>query len=228
MKKTKITLMAQTILQLDAGSYPCVVDGGDTYILLHQSEAGEEVVAHKSAPNNAQAEKPAPPAKKEAANDSVDDPSTWTDEEMLAMPTEDLMQVIEDNGIELSKNGKNTNKKLRTAILDHYNGGGSVADDTREEEEEEAPAPARRRAVAKPAEVEIPKEDWDDLEIDTLVKAKLDMEGAEGEKLWEAKIVGWKKPAGSKTEELHVFFIEDGQEDYLREGDKLYEHSVTL
>lgn len=96
---------------------------------------------------------------------------------------------------------------------------------------EEAPAPAPARSARRTPEPEpeatepelIPEENWGDLEIGTKVYAKLDMgEGGDNDKLWEAEIVGWDKPKGSKVEVLYVKFAEDGQEDYLREGDELY------
>ena len=75
---------------------------------------------------------------------------------------------------------------------------------------------------------EIPESEWGNLKEGDMVLAKLNMDGDEGEKLWEAEVVGWKKPKGGTEEKLYVFFTEDEQEDYLREGDKLFEWQEEL
>jgi len=176
MRKTKVTLLAQTILQIEAGTHEAIREGGNLYILLQQEEGidgGSE---------------DAPEPKKEVAKAPV---------KAKATPTAKAPEV---------------------------------ADDT--EEEEEAPKKATASRSKKPAPkpepvdadapVEIPEEDWGDLEEGTPVLCKLDMEGEDGDKLWEAEIVGWKKPKGSRDEKLYVKFVEDDQEDYLRDGDKLF------
>ena len=107
----------------------------------------------------------------------------------------------------------------------------SVADDTKKA----APAP-RTRAAAAPAaaapeaeeKVLIPEDDWGTLNEGDAAYAKLNMEGEDGEKFWDVTIIGWKKPKGSKEDKLYVKFEEDGAEDYLREGDELYEFSTEL
>lgn len=182
MRKTKVTLLAQTILQIEAGTHEAVRDGGNLYILLQQEEGIEDGGSSEDAPEPKKATAKAPaktPAKAPAKAE--------------------------------------------------------VVDDTQEEEEEQAPAPKKatapsraKKPAPKPEPVEtdepqeIPEDEWGDLEAGTSVFAQLDMEGEDDEKLWEAEIVGWKKPKGSRDEKLYVKFIEDGQEDYLREGDKLF------
>ena len=166
MRKTKVTLLAQTILQIEAGTHDAVRDGGNVYILIQQEEGFEESTDDAPAKTSTKA-----PAKAPAKAEVVDD----------------------------------------------------------------APAPAKKAPASrkKPAPkpepvdteepVEIPEEEWGDLAVGSAVLAQLDMEGEEGEKLWEAEIVGWKKPKGSRDEKLYVKFLEDGAEDYLRDGDKLFE-----
>ena len=179
MRKTKVTLLAQTILQIEAGTHDAVRDGGNLYILLQQEEGIEDGGASEDAPEPKKATAKAPaktPAK---------------------APTK-----------------------------------AEVLDDTQEEEQAPAPKKATPSRAKKPAPKpepvetdepqEIPEDEWGDLEAGTSVFAQLNMEGEDGEKLWEAEIVGWKKPKGSRDEKLYVKFIEDGQEDYLRDGDKLF------
>lgn len=93
----------------------------------------------------------------------------------------------------------------------------------------QTPAPAKVEVVDTDSRTPIPQESWAELTPDTMVYAKLQgVEGADADKLWEAKVVGYKAQKGMTDEQFVVHFIEDGQEDYLREGDELYEYSVQM
>ena len=45
MRKTKVTLLAQTILQIEAGTHDAIRDGGNLYILLQQEEGIDDDVS---------------------------------------------------------------------------------------------------------------------------------------------------------------------------------------
>lgn len=111
----------------------------------------------------------------------------------------------------------------------------------------EAPAPAAApatppaRASRKPATpppppppaeesadelIEIPAEEWGNIQAGELAIAKINIEGQDPEKEWEVQIVGFKKARGAAQEEFYVKFLEDNQEDFLREGDRLFEYAV--
>lgn len=239
MKKTKITLSAQTILQVDAGTYDAIRDGGDLYLLIQREDgvlADDETPEPRATKKLVQApaqERSAPEPKASGKSHDVagDGSENWSEEEMMEMSTDELSDECQVLGVNPDDTkGRNTNKKLRTLILDYHANGGDVADDTKGEEDEPAPR-ARGRKAPEPKKEElelIAEEDWETVKEGELVKVKLDIEGAEGEKIWVAEVVGWKKPKGSKEESLFVKFEEDGLEDYLREGDKLYEYEVDL
>lgn len=240
MKKGKVTLLAQTILTFDAGSHEAVKDGsGNTYILLQQEDGFEEVETVKADAPKKETQKPAPakevkkvePVQEETAKEGTasgeDESASWTEEDMIAFETtEPLLNACERLGIDPNEYPKrNTNAKLRGLILDYWANSDGVADDTPvvQEEKEEATSEA-----SDDTPKEIPQDKWGDLKSGDTVYAKLDMEGEDGDRLWEAEIVEWRKPKGGTEEKLYVYFIEDEQEDYLREGDKLFEYKVSL
>lgn len=82
---------------------------------------------------------PAPVVTEEPAEtETAFNPYTATDAEMTAMKTDDLLAVCEDLGIDPKKTaGVNTNKKIRTLILDWQKKGPMPAST---EDEDEAPA----------------------------------------------------------------------------------------
>lgn len=244
MRRVKITLTAQTILQLDAGTHEAVREGGNLYVLLQQEDGfKEEKDTPSSTPATSQPTTKAEPTKtattketpKAEANGNSDDSSeNWTEEDMMNMDTSELLAEAEALGINPDDtDGKNTNKKIRTLILDYWAGQGDVSDDTAQDETEEVDD-VEDNAPQSDEEgeyIEIPRDEWGDLKEGTMVLAQLDMgdDDPEGsEKLWEAEVVGWKKPKGGKEEQLYVHFTEDDQEDYLREGDRLFEYSEEL
>jgi len=237
MKKGKVTLLAQTILTFDAGSHEAIKDGGNTYILLQQEDGfSEEETVKADTPKVGKAEPkaevkeeaPVETATQETTSDD-DESKGWTEEEMMEMDAnKDLLPVCERLGIDPNATkGRNTNKKLRTLILDYWANSSDVVDDAPAETTQTEKAEASSDS-SDDTPKEIPEANWRDLEAGDTVYAKLDMEGEDGEKLWEAEIVEWKKPKGGTEEKLYVYFIEDEQEDYLREGDKLFEYKVAL
>ena len=144
MRKVKVTLTAQTILQLEAGTHEAVRDGGNLYVLLQQEEGFADTQEEPSSPKKATSEAPkttnttapAPqPAKEEPAVAETSDENSsenWTEEDMMNMHSDDLLAECKKLGIDPNKSdGKNTNKKLRTLILDYWVGGSNVADDTK-------------------------------------------------------------------------------------------------
>ena len=229
MRKVKVTLTAQTILQLEAGTHEAVRDGGNLYVLLQQEEGFADTQEEPSSPKKATSEAPkttpAPQTAKEetaVAETSEDSSENWTEEDMMNMHSDDLLAECKKLGIDPNKSdGKNTNKKLRTLILDHWVGGSNVVDDTKTAE-------ATADNGGDDGVKEIPESEWGNLKEGDMVLAKLNMDGDEGDKLWEAEVVGWKKPKGGTEEKLYVFFTEDEQEDCLREGDKLFEWQEEL
>lgn len=95
---------------------------------------------------------------------------------------------------------------------------------------------ARAAAVAAPVVetvedefIPIPESEWKGLQPNDLVLAKLALpdDSPDKDKKWEAAVVGFKKPKGVATEKLHLKFVEDGTEDYVRDGDELFEYKVT-
>ena len=206
MRKTKITLATATILQLEAGEQEAVRDGGNLYVLL-QSEEGFTEEKDDTSPEPEKA--PTKVAVKKTVTETVvdtaeeqeqeqeeaeDSSESWTDAEMLAMPTKKLSAELERLGIDPNEtDGKNTNKKLRELILDYWSA--DVVDDAKAEKED---APEEKSEIG---EIEIPRDDWKSLKEGNMVMAKLDMDGEDGDKLWEAEVVGWKKPKGSREEQ---------------------------
>lgn len=228
MVKTSVTLLAQTIMQFDAGVHEAVREGGNLYILLQQEKNIGEQSGYESDTPKAQKAQPAPvsapkatpaPAKPAPVAEKEEASVSYTLDELMDMETEELFTILEGMGIDPSKfDGKNTHKKLRLLILDA--GKHSVVDDT-------APATSKQDESAGEY-TEIPEDDWEELEDGDKVFARLMSDGVLEEKMWECDVKGWKTPKGSKAEYLHVLFLEDGQEDYLREGDKLYSYNTGL
>lgn len=240
MKKTTVTLLAQTILTMDAGTHEAVRDGGNLYLLVQQEEGGVEAPT----PEVTTAKTPIQKAKEvevveeaeEAVPASKNDVKTYSESELGEMTTEEVLDIVEGLGINPNDyDGKNTHKKLRLLVLDYQKGKISpvkespkaeVVDDT---EEEEAPRPRRGAKKAEPRKLS--EDEIEELEEGDLVFVKLDMgdeETDDPDKLWEAEIIGWKVPDGGRTEKLHVKFQEDGQEDYLREGDEVFEYKTKI
>lgn len=234
MQKTSVTFLAQTIVQFDAGVREAIREGGNLYVLLYQEP---EVAGGVTSPSEKTTE--APVAKKESApqpsapspvaNSATADASPgapakqsvtsqetkeYTLDELSRLKTEELFEILEGMGIDPNAyEGRNTHKKLRDLILDA--GKGNVADDT-------APAKSEEKYI------EISEDEWEELSDGDKVFARLVTDGKLDPKLWECEVRGWKTPKGSKAEYLHVFFNEDGQEDYLREGDKLYRYNSGI
>lgn len=250
MNKTTVKLSASTIYQLEAGEHKAVTDNGDLYILVQSVEgaSGGEVKDPGHSHN------PAPSRGSQPKEESTGNKS-YTEDEMMDMESDDLLDILKGFGINASHySGKNTNKKLRTLILDYQSGkleepeGGEEAEQApapargrgrqaevvNDTEEEEAPTSGRARAsrgsrAEKSNEpVEIAPEKWENLKENDMVLVKLDLEGEDADKLWEAQIVGWDVPKGMKEEQLYVLFLEDNTEDYLRPEDKLYEYQKQL
>lgn len=230
MRKVKVKLTAPTILQVDAGEHEAVRDGGKLYILM-QEEDGFETSSGtptKTEPKKQEDIAKPEPVKEATATKEVAKEvgsKNYTEAEMMDISTDGLLDILDEKGIDPNKfDGKNTHKKLRLLILDAQKG--KVVDDTqkasarhrREEPEEEA----------RDEMVEIPEDEWENLKEGDLVLAKLNMDGEDGEKIWEAEVVGWKTPKGGRIEKLHLLFTEDNQEDYLRDGDKLFEFQESL
>tara|TARA_Y100000034_G_scaffold29728_1_gene36171 strand:+ start:48223 stop:48960 length:738 start_codon:yes stop_codon:yes gene_type:complete len=245
MKKTTVTLTTPTILQIEAGTKQAIRDGGDLYILMQQEEGVPESETPEPKATKAEPIKEEAPVKSEAVNEAVNEAKpeavkaagseSWTESDMMEMQTDVLFDECEELGIDPNKHdGKNTNKKLRTLILDHYkNADGAVADDTPKEEPQAAPSRARRaapsRGAAKNELTEIPEKEWDKLEAGKLAIAKLLFDDEEqSKKEWKVEIIGWEKPEGYDEDKLFIKFEEDGNEDFLREGDRLFEYSVDL
>jgi len=183
MQKVKVTLTAQTILQLDAGTHEAVRDGGNLYVLLQQEDGFEE--AKKVTPEKSE------PTKVEA-------PTT---------KAEPKAEVVDDTKAPAPKATRTRAKK---------------------EEPKPEPAPEPQAETDDDGLVEIPEGEWSELQEGDMVIAKLNMEGDDGEKLWKAEVVGMVRPKGSKEDKLQVRFLEDGQEDYLREGDRLFEYQEDI
>lgn len=243
MKKGKITLHAQLIVQLDSGVHDCVVDNeGSTFIRMSsvaveggtsepEPEKKQQPVAQKApapAPSPAPTTPTAPVSQEEATSDSAN----WTDQQMLAMDSGILLDECKALGIDPDKTeGKNTNKKLRTLILAYWQD--RVADDTAT-----APAPSPRRGRPEPVAPSapegftlVPRESWEDdlADGDTVFCKLLLEEGApDADKMWEATVSGWKIPKGAKNAELFVVFSEDGMEDFLRDGDEVYVYQANI
>ena len=255
MKKTTVTLLAQTILTLDSGTHEAVRDGGNLYLLVQQEEDGGFEAPSTPTPNKATkataaaaVEEVAEEAVEEAPRRAVAKPAaksevkTYTEAELMKMETDDVLEIVENLGINPNDyDGKNTNKKLRILVLEFQKGtldvgeakeAEEVVDDT--QEEEEAPAPRRsagRGAAKKAAPRKLDEDEIESLEDGDMVYVKLDMGDEPTEdpdKLWEAEVMGWKVPDGGRTEKLHVKFQEDGQEDYLRDGDEVYEYATKI
>ena len=235
MKKVKLNLTAQNLVQFNEGEHEGIRDGGDLYILFSKEEDGEQLIA---APAPIQKEAAAPPpapaqeVKQEAptqdtptqeaapTQSQATGSATWTDAHMRDNLDTTALKVECDNlGIDYaSQRGANTNKKLRTLILDYYKSNAGVVDDT-------APAqtaPAQEEAPKQEGPVEIPRSEWRNLKEGQAVLASMSIEGIDPNKLWDAEVTEWKKPEGMDTEELYVFFTEDEEEEYLRENDRLF------
>ena len=239
MKRVSLNLSAPTIYQVEAGEQKAIRDGGDLYICI-QSEDGMDATGPE--PEKTVAKKAVAQVEPEYEEEQAEEVAQatggkqYTEAELMKMQTPMLLDMLADVGIDPAKyEGANTNKKLRLLILDNYANGGV------EEEEAEvvddvpvstARTPRTPRAVtpASNGPVLIPVDEWDGLDADTMVLARLFTEGdAEAsEKLWEAQIVGWDTPKGTTTEKLFVLFLEDDTEDFLREEDTLYIYKKQL
>lgn len=227
MKRTTLKLNALTIIQLEAGEHQVVVENGNVYVQIQS-------VADLGGSETAQED---PKAREEVVEEvQKTNEKKFTEKELMDMETSDLLDLCEDYGIDPNKfEGKNTNKKLRGLILDFQ--AGKLEQPIAEEEGETAEVvddtkPATtgraRRGATKKQEPKV-IENWDKLKEGELVLVKMDIDDpATKDKLWEAEVVGWDVPEGLDEEYLFVRFIEDGQEDYLRDGDVIYEFQKEL
>lgn len=187
MKKSKITLLAQTILTLDSGTHEAVVDGGNIYVLVQQIDG---ITVPDSTEKST-------PKKAEKAKEVEDDSDVADDTPKKAAP---------------KKAAKKKAAPKKVAKVEE--------EEVEEEEEDEVEVDGD----------EIPQDEWADLEKGEVVQAMLVLEEDDSEsdpdKLWLAEIVGWKKPKGAKEKELYIKFDEDGESDFLRDGDRLFRHSA--
>jgi len=241
MKRVTLNLSAPTIYQVEAGDQKAIRDGGDLYICI-QSEDGMDATEpepEKTVAKRAVAKVEPEYEEEEEETEEVAQATSGkqhTEAELMNMKTPVLLDMLADVGIDPAKyEGANTNKKLRLLILDNYANG-----DAKEPEAEvvddvpvstaRTPRTPRAGATTSNEPVLIPVDEWDGLEADTMVLARLFTEGdAEAsEKLWEAQIVGWDTPKGTTTEKLFVLFLEDDTEDFLREEDTLYIYKKQL
>lgn len=138
MELVKIKTTATLVAQFAAGSDIEAVQH-DGKIFLPAINLGELIT---SAP--APTEKPKKKAEPEDDDEEDDAPSspaekksgakTYTEDELMEMPTKDLLKLCTSMGIDPDATaGKNTNKKLRNLILDAQEG----SDDDDEEDDEE-------------------------------------------------------------------------------------------
>lgn len=243
MKKSTIKLVAGAIFQFQAGAEVETITTADGVFYKVADSDGAEVVTEEQ-PTNKKSE-PKAEAKEEeveVVKETAKKSDNYTKDELFNMEVKELKNILKDLGVNPDDfDGKNTNKKLRDLILDAQAGkleptkedDSDVVDDT--EEEVETAKPSRRRgAKAEKVEeeeeelTEIEEEEWEDLKEGSTAYARLVEDDELQEKLWEVEIVGWAKPKGSKNEEFFVKFLEDDTEDFLREGDKLYQYSVSL
>lgn len=250
MKKSSIALLAQTIVTFDAGTHKTVQDGGDLYILIQQGESGgsepDKAVSAPEPKKQAEQAKPVASAPGQAPTPVQTAPPAQTtgsghkyteDELMKERDINKLLDILDEMGIDPnSYEGKNTNKKLRLLILDAQEGN-IVNDEAPAQQEAPAPAqtaPSRGRgrgatAPAGPRELSI--DEIEALEDGDMAIVKLDFgdePNEDADKLWEVEVTGWKVPDGDTLERLHVRFLEDGAEDFIRDGDKMYEYRAQI
>jgi hypothetical protein len=121
-----------------------------------------------------------------------------------------------------------------------------VADDTAPKKKSAKATKAKKKSPAKKevkeevseeaeeqpkgAGEEIPESEWSTLEKGEVVQAQLVLEDDDPDngKLWLAKVADFKKPKGGDEKALFITFDEDGETDFLREGDRLFRHKVAL
>lgn len=113
----------------------------------------------------------------------------YDEKELMEMTVSELKDIIEEMGIEIPKEGKDTNKKLRLLILDEQEN---------EEEEEEAPTKSAAKKSGSKKEVEEEEEsddDDDDISADlTDIFTKFDEGETEEEDVVKALIkLGYEK-----------------------------------
>ena len=249
MKKAVIQLFATTILQFEAGEHEAIVTSEGTFLKINSVGGGAEVKEEetpkqpqaKSQPvadaKPSRASKPAPAIEEAVVEEEVQ----YTEAELSKMSTGDLLALLDDAGINAGDwNGVNTNKKLRTLYLTGaWEAGlkadaGEVVDDTKPAPAKaKASAPARGRATKAPekeADEPVLISDWDSLPSEELVLVKLNYpDDPEASAVFhEARISGWETPEGESEEHLYIIFEADGVEDYLREGDEIYEYRAQV
>ena len=251
MKKTVIQLLATTILQLEAGKHEAIETSEGTFVKLIGREGTDEGTVNVSekeiaeAPATAPANT-APTTTRGRGTASASTPATteakeYTEDQLSKMSSGELTKMCLEKGIDPSLwNGANTNKKLRVLYLTGDWEAGlkdDVADDTPPAQAQTAPATAPSRGArgaksAPKANEPVLIEDWDSLENGTLVKVQLNYpdDPEASAVMHTATIDGWGVPEGEEAlgECLYVIFEADGAADYLREGDKIFEHSVDM
>lgn len=249
MKKTSVALLAQTIVTFDAGTHKAIKDGGDTYLLISSEEnSGESPKAEprggeniEEAPIEETATAPAPMRQAPAQTQTTAPAGKYVEADLTQdkKTIPELMDILEEMGINPADfDGKNTNKKLRLLILDAQDG--KIVNDEEDPAPVQQPAPTqtapargRGRGASAPAGPrQLTEDEVNGLDDGDMVIVKLDYgdetEGVDPDKLWEAEVVGWKVPDGDTDERLHVRFQEDGAEDFIRDGDVLYEYKVKI
>ena len=177
MKKVKVTFLVQTLIQIEPGVADCIREGGKLYVLTQQEQDADGNAGATPLP-------PAPPAPAKATR-------------AASAP-----KVVDDVPAAAPAARRTPPAPVAPAA---------------------APAPTRASRTApvpvaapEPAEdvvvdaqgnelVEIPEAEWTGLNAGDVVNAVLNVEGDDATKVWEAEVVGWKKPKGSKVEKLHIF-----------------------
>lgn len=140
MKRTKFTPTGTLVVQFQSGqSVDVLVEDGVVYAPIMK---GLEIAADEEAEEEepkVKSEKAAPKAEKEEATTSRE---KLTEKEMMEMDTKELIEIAEEIGADLSGKGKNTNKKVRLAILEAQEGAeeSSEEEEAPEEEAEDAPS----------------------------------------------------------------------------------------
>lgn len=244
-----MAILAQTILTLDAGTHKTIRDGGDLYLLIQSEDEAPTGGASKpetkvTAPAVEEEEIPAQQeaqAEPAPAKTSVSAPAgKYTEAELMQdkKSIQELLDILDEMGVNPADfDGKNTNKKLRLLILDAQEGKIVEDEPAPVAETPATPPPARGRgrgtAPAPQAGPRLLTEDEaNGLDDGDMVIVKLDYgdetDGVDPEKLWDAEVIGWKVPDGDTVERLHVKFQEDGAEDWIRDGDELYEFKAKI
>lgn len=140
----------------------------------------------------------------------------YTEEELMNVedyPVKRLLEILDKMGVEVPKEGKNTNKKLRLLILEAQEGA-----ETEEEEEEETPAPkgkASTKSTSKKEEVADEEEEEDEEEVLTDIFTRLEDEEID-EKAAVKELVDFGYEKKDATEMVDEFLDgEDTVEEFV-------------